>query len=252
MQLSIVIPVLNDAPALSRLLADLTTALDDQDIEVIVVDGGSRDAFDAAVASRPVKLIKSGQGRGVQLATGVAASQGLIVWLLHADSRVPVDAPALVLAQASGWGRLRLRFEPDFQGMRIVAWMMHWRSRLTGICTGDQGIWIERKLLDGVGGVPVQPLMEDVELSIRLRRQAWPRVLPLALTTSSRRWQEGGLMKTILLMWWLRFRYFLGTPAQTLARSYANVRDSHEMATAQANSPDSGRSTIVDGRSSKP
>ncbi len=252
MRLSIVIPVLNDAPALTSLLADLTAALDDQAIEVIVVDGGSKDALDAAVAGHPVKLIKSGRGRGQQLATGVAASQGRIVWLLHADSRVPGDALEKVLGQVCGWGRFRLQFEPDFQGMRIVAWMMHWRSRLTGVCTGDQGIWIERKLLDRVGGVPVQPLMEDVELSIRLRRLAWPIVLPIALTTSSRRWQARGLVKTILLMWWFRLRYFLGTPAQTLARSYADGRDSHEMETPLTDPPDSGRSTIVDGRSSKP
>jgi rSAM/selenodomain-associated transferase 2 len=252
MRLSIVIPVLNDAPALASLLADLAGALDDPGIEVIVVDGGSVDALDAAVTSQPVRLIKSGRGRGLQLATGVEASRGRIIWLLHADSRVPVDAPEQVLAQASGWGRFRLRFEPDFPGMRMVASMMHWRSRLSGICTGDQGIWIERALLDRVGGIPVQPLMEDVELSIRLRRLAWPRVLPATLTTSSRRWQARGLVTTILLMWWFRLRYFFGTPAQTLAHAYADVRENSATKTRLTDPPESAGSTIPDGRSSKP
>lgn len=251
MRLSIVIPVLNDAPALASLLADLAGALDDASVEVIVVDGGSEDALDAAVANQPVRLIKSGRGRGLQLATGVEASRGRIIWLLHADSRVPVDALELVLAQASGWGRFRLRFKPDFPGMRMVASMMHGRSRLTGICTGDQGIWLERELLDRVGGIPVQPLMEDVELSIRLRRLEWPRVLPATLTTSSRRWQTLGLVRTILLMWWFRLRYFLGTPAQTLARAYADVRDNPATKTRLTDPPESAGSKLIDGRRSK-
>ena len=252
MRLSIVIPVLNDAPALASLLADLTAARSDQDTEVIVVDGGSQDALDAVVASQPVKLVKSERGRGLQLAAGVDASRGRIIWLLHADSRVPAQALELVLAQASGWGRLRLRFEPDLPGMRMVAWMMHWRSRLTGICTGDQGIWIERELLDRVGGMPVQPLMEDIELSARLRRSAWPRVLPVALTTSSRRWREGGLVATILLMWWFRLRYFLGTPAEKLARSYVDFRHDGAIKTPVARLSDSVESTNDRRWSSKP
>ncbi len=251
MRLSIVIPVLNDAPALASLLADLAGALDDASVEVIVVDGGSVDALDAVVSSQPVRLIKSCRGRGLQLAAGVEASQGRIIWLLHADSRVPVDAPDLVLAQASGWGRFRLRFEPDFPGMRMVASMMHWRSRLSGICTGDQGIWTERALLDRVGGIPVQPLMEDIELSVQLRRLAWPRVLPATLTTSSRRWQARGLVRTIVLMWWFRLRYFLGTPAQTLALAYADVRENPSRKTQVTAPPVSAGSKLIDGRRSK-
>jgi len=252
MRLSIVIPVLNDAPALASLLSDLAGALDDDSVEVIIVDGGSVDALDAVVSGQSVRLIKSCRGRGLQLAAGVEASQGRIIWLLHADSRVPIDAPGLVLAQAFGWGRFRLRFEPDFPGMRMVASMMHWRSRLSGICTGDQGIWIERALLDRAGGIPVQPLMEDVELSIQLRRLAWPRVLPATLTTSSRRWQARGLVRTIVLMWWFRLRYFLGTPAQTLALAYADVRESPSRKKQVTEPPVSSGSKLIDGRSSKP
>ncbi len=256
MRLSIVIPVLNDAPALASLLADLASALNDQNIEVIVVDGGSQDALDAVVASQPVRLVKSERGRGLQLATGVEASRGRVIWLLHADSRVPAEALERVLTQASGWGRLRLQFEPDFPGMRMVALMMHWRSCLTGICTGDQGIWADRALLDRVGGVPVQPLMEDVELSARLRRLMWPKVLPVTLTTSSRRWHEGGLVVTILLMSWFRLRYFLGTPAEKLARAYvdirADIRDDRAAKTPLTKQPESVQSTNDRGLRSKP
>jgi len=252
MQLSIVIPVLNDAPALTMLLTDLAPALDNQLIEVVVVDGGSEDALAATIASQPVRLIRSGRGRGLQQAAGVEASRGRIVWLLHADTRVPSEAIGQVLSQQSGWGRFRLRFEPAFPGMQMIAAMMHWRSRLTGICTGDQGIWIARDLLERAGGMPVQPLMEDIELSARLRWLTWPAVLPCTLTTSSRRWRENGLLRTVLLMWWFRLRYFLGTPAEELARSYADIRDHRPVEQLVSKSPDSVASPSVHGRSSKP
>ncbi len=258
MQLSIVIPVLNDAAALTLLLADLAPALGNGDIEVVVVDGGSEDALVAAVANQPVRLIRSGRGRGLQQAAGVEATCGSIVWLLHADTRVPTEAVGLVLAQQSGWGRFCLRFEPDFPGMQVVAAMMHWRSRLTGICTGDQGIWIARDLLERIGGMPVQPLMEDIEMSARLRRVSWPAVLPGVLTTSSRRWRENGLVRTILQMWWFRWNYFLGTPAEELARSYGEVRTNPVVPAAPMEKkpvsqlPGSVVPSNVHGRSRKP
>lgn len=225
MQLSIVIPVFNDALALGLLLGDLAPILEDESVEVIVVDGGSVDQLDAALIGHTVRLRQSSPGRGRQLAEGVSASRGRVVWLLHADTRLCPGAWQQVAAQQTGWGRFRLRFEPEFSGMRMVAAMMHWRSCLTGICTGDQGIWVMRVLLEQAGGVPVQPLMEDIELSSRLRRHSWPIVLPCTITTSSRRWREYGLMRTILLMWRFRLKYFLGVPAEVLARSYADIRD---------------------------
>ena len=225
MRLSIIIPVLNDAFALSLLLRDLAAALADESIEVIVVDGGSVDGLDEILTGQAVRLLRSCPGRGQQLSTGVSASLGRVVWMLHADTRPGPDALELVAAQSFGWGRFRLRLEPDFRGMRMVGAMMHWRSRLTGICTGDQGIWVERGLLEQIGGVPMQPLMEDIELSSRLRRVAWPRVLPATLATSSRRWQKQGLVRTIIRMWSFRLKYFLGVPAQVLARSYSDIRD---------------------------
>ena len=104
--------------------------------------------------------------------------------------------------------------------MAMVAFCMHWRSRLTGICTGDQGIWVERSLLSAAGGMPQQPLMEDIELSRRLKRQCCPRVLSLRLRTSPRRWQSGGLWRTIFRMWRFRLRYWSGVSPERLAEAY--------------------------------
>ena len=224
MQLSIIIPVLNDSPALGRLLTDLAAERTGLSMEVVVVDGGSDDVLTNQLPSF-ARYLRAPRGRGQQLAAGVDATSGRVIWFLHADTRLPRGAATLVASQTGGWGRMRLRFEPDFPGMRMVAALMHWRSRLTGICTGDQGIWVWRDVLDQAGGVPPQTLMEDIELSTRLRRQAWPTVLSETLVTSSRRWRDGGLIATILMMWRLRLAYFFGESPERLAHRYAAVRE---------------------------
>jgi rSAM/selenodomain-associated transferase 2 len=221
MALSIIIPVLNDAPALACLLEDLALARAASDApEILVVDGGSRDDVVAVCRRAGVGCLRSATGRGEQLAAGIEASRGDILWLLHADTRLQGDHWRAVASQSSGWGRCRLRFEPHLHGMAMVAFCMHWRSRFTGICTGDQGIWMTRACLDAAGGMPRQPLMEDIELSRRLKRQGRPRVLSIEIRTAPRRWQSGGLWRTILFMWSLRLRYWLGTSAEDLARRY--------------------------------
>ncbi len=215
-KLSIIIPVLNDAAALEALLGQLAGV----DAELVVVDGGSSDASREVAEKAGARLIHSPPGRGFQLQAGVEASHGERLWFVHADSKISFGAVCSVADASPGWGRLRLRFDSHTLAMRTIAWFMHWRSRLSGICTGDQSIWVDRGLLERVGGVPRQPLMEDIELSRRLRRHAAPQVLLDEVCTSARRWQHRGVVRTVLQMWWFRLRYFFGVSAERLAREY--------------------------------
>lgn len=218
--LAIVIPVYNDAAALARLLPCLP-----RDCEVIVVDGGSQDLGQMALPDS-VQLIRSGRAsRGAQLHAGATASSRPWVWFLHADSSFGPEVPAQLLdLEAPGWGRFDVALRSERAVLALVAAMMNLRSRVTGICTGDQGIFAHRTLLDAVGGVPPQPLMEDIELSRRLRRQQRASCLPGKLTTSARRWEQQGVLITIVQMWRLRLRYWLGANPVKLAAGYYGSR----------------------------
>ena len=215
-RLSVIVPVLDDREALARLLPRLASP----GIEVIVVDGGSADGSAQLARAAGAQVVSSTPGRGAQLAAGVQASAARRVWFVHADSLFDADAFDAVAEAPSGWGRLRLAFDDDGTAMRVIARFMHWRSRMTGICTGDQGIWADRALLEAVGGVPMLPLMEDVELSRRLKRQAAPQVLSVRIVTSARRWRQRGVVRTVLGMWWFRLRYYCGVSAVRLAEEY--------------------------------
>ena len=223
MAVSAVVPVLNDAEDLDRLLADLRGV---PDLEVVVVDGGSDDRSVDVAESADV-LVTSPPGRGQQIRAGVDHASGEWLWFLHADSRV---SRALITAlydrmAGPGWGFCRVRLNGPGWPLRVVETAMNWRSGITGIATGDQGIFVHRRLLEGIGGVPSLPLMEDIECCRRLRRLARPHRLEPPLVTSARRWQRDGTMRTVLLMWWLRLRYWAGADAADLARRYyANVR----------------------------
>lgn len=227
-----VIPLLNDAEALASLLAQL----DGADCELIVADGGSTDSGVAIARAAGAVLVRASRGRGYQLAAGTAASQGRYLWLLHADTRL--DAPVckyLTAIRGGGagdragvcnggdgtcWGRFDIRLNGNGLWLRLIGRLMNWRSRQTGICTGDHGVFVGRRLLERAGGVPLQPLMEDIELSKRLKAFCPPRSVGLVLATSARRWQEHGILPTILNMWWLRFRYWAGADPRQLARDY--------------------------------
>ncbi len=215
---SVVVPVLNDAPALRTLLG----ALDGADLEVIVVDGGSRDGSAELAEQAGARVMQSAASRGLQLDIGHRAAAGDWIWMLHADA---APSPAN-LAEAVGWPSMVPGwgcFGVHLDGgapLRLVAWLMNRRSALTGICTGDQGLFAHRQLLDAIGGVPRQPLMEDIELSKRLRRLAPPSRAATRLSASGRRWQSHGAAQTIATMWWLRARYALGASADDLYRRY--------------------------------
>ena len=218
-----VILVLDDAPSLASLLEALSGW---ERLDIVVVDGGSRDDPGAVCRRFGVPCFGTTRSRGGQLRHGVAGTGGDWLWFLHADAEVTGDL-ATGLAEATrtaSWGCFDVRLSGASPLLRVVGFLMNWRSRLTGICTGDQGIFVSRTLLDAVGGVPDQPLMEDIELSKRLRRHARPYRVRARLGSSARRWERAGILRTVGLMWWLRLRYFLGgEPAQLYRRYYGKV-----------------------------
>lgn len=219
MRLSIVIPVLNEAARLPELLARLTTL----DAQIIVVDGGSRDGSPDIALAAGVTVIDSPPGRARQMNAGAAATDGEVLLFLHADTVLPADAVRLIrdaLAGSRVWGRFDVVIDGRPKMLRVVATLMNLRSRLSGIATGDQAMFVTRSAFDAVGGFPEQPLMEDIELSKRLLRQSCPACIGAPVRTSGRRWEQRGVWRTIVLMWRLRWDYWRGVPASELAERY--------------------------------
>lgn len=222
MQLSIIIPTHNEAAGIEQFLQQLQP-LRARGHEVILVDGGSDDA--TAALARPLsdKVLSSPTGRAQQMNTGARAAQGQLLWFLHADSRIPANAGSLILGavrDGHAWGRFDVRLSGTQRLLRSVEYLMNLRSRVTGIATGDQGIFTTRELFHSVGGFADLPLMEDIELTTRLKRKQRPACLRQRLMTSSRRWEQYGIVRTIVLMWLLRLAWSLGIPAERLAEYY--------------------------------
>ena len=222
-RLSIVVPVLNEAPGIEQALRALQP-LRSNGHEVIVVDGGSSDGSVRLAASLADRVLKTERGRAHQMNAGAQAACGDVLLFLHADSRLPEPAVQLVLEGLArtgrAWGRFDVRIDGGHWLLPLVGALMNLRSRLTGICTGDQAIFVSRPLFLGVGGFPPIALMEDIALSRKLRRVSRPLCVAPAVRTSARRWERDGVVRTILLMWWLRLRYFFGTSPSHLARIY--------------------------------
>jgi rSAM/selenodomain-associated transferase 2 len=222
-QLSIVIPVLDEAATIADALAALAPDRA-RGAELIVVDGGSRD--ETAEAARPLadKVIAAPRGRGSQMNAGAAAAQADVLLFLHADTRLPPEADRLVvdaLARSQrAWGRFDVTIAGRSPFLRVVAAMMNLRSRLTGIATGDQAMFMTRAAFAQAGGFPDIPLMEDIVLSRRLKSVSPPACLCARATTSGRRWDRDGVVRTILTMWRLRLAFFLGAEPARLARRY--------------------------------
>jgi rSAM/selenodomain-associated transferase 2 len=224
--LSIVVPVLDDARHLAALLPEL--ACDCPGIEVVVADGGSRDGSVELAASVPgVRLVASERGRARQMNAGAAVATGDILLFLHADTRLPERAiPAIqgALADLSvAYGRFDVLFDSARPVLRLVAALMNLRSLVTGICTGDQAIFVRRAAFARVGGYEEIALMEDIELTRRLKRVGRLAPLGLRVTTSARRWERDGVLRTIVLMWALRFLYVCGVGPDRLHRWYYGV-----------------------------
>jgi rSAM/selenodomain-associated transferase 2 len=221
-RLSIVMPVLDEAAALPGVLARLQP-LRARGVELIVADGGSGDGSAALAAPLCDAVVHAPRGRARQMNAGAARAGGDVLLFLHADTTLPEGADQAVIAalRTHGWGRFDVRIDGRPVLLRVVAASMNLRSRLSGIATGDQAMFMRRTLFDALGGFPDQPLMEDIELSARLKRHAGPPAcLRGPLLTSGRRWEQGGVCRTIVLMWRLRLAYWLGAPAERLARAY--------------------------------
>ena len=221
-RLSIIVPVLDEAPGIVATLQALQP-LRAAGAQIIVADGGSRD--DSCALARPLcdVLVASSRGRALQMNAGAAHARGEVLLFLHADTILPLEADRLALRAVAGgrdWGRFDVRIAGRHPMLRVVAMLMNWRSRLTGIATGDQAIFVRRELFQRIGGFPDQPLMEDIELSRRLRRVSAPACLQARATTSGRRWESRGVWRTIFLMWRLRWRYWRGESAHRLAAAY--------------------------------
>lgn len=223
MKISIIIPVLNDAHQLAQQLARLQEVRQSGH-EVIVVDGGSSDETTQVQDGLCDIFSVTRPGRARQMNRGAELARGDSLLFLHADTCLPPDFSQLIerALHLPGpvWGRFDIRLSGAGQIFTVIAWMMNLRSHVSGVVTGDQGLFVLRQAFHQVGGYPDIPLMEDVALSKKLRRVAWPVRIRTAAVTSSWRWEQRGIVPTILLMWWLRLLYFCGARPASLARKY--------------------------------
>lgn len=222
MKLSIVMPVLDEAAALPARLAALQS-LRQRGAELIVVDGGSSDDTVARASHGADRVLLAPRGRASQLNAGADVARGDVLLFLHADTQLPPRADAciaLALRGGARWGRFDVRIAGRHRLLGLVAALMNVRSRLSGIATGDQAMFVQRRLFRRVGGFAPLPLMEDVDLSVRLRREAAPACLRDRVVTSGRRWDTQGFWRTVWLMWRLRAAFALGADAHALAARY--------------------------------
>jgi rSAM/selenodomain-associated transferase 2 len=220
--LSIVMPALNEAAGIEATLQALQP-LRARGVEIVLVDGGSSDGTAERAAPWADAVATSARGRALQMNAGAALARADRLLFLHADTRLPPLADVQVLQALAGpicWGRFDVRIEGRHWVLRWVAALMNLRSRLSGIATGDQAIFVTRAAFDRVGGFPAQPLMEDIELSRRLKRLGRPACLRAKVCTSGRRWEQRGVWRTIVLMWRLRWLYWRGESAARLAQAY--------------------------------
>ena len=227
MKLSIIIPVLNEAVSLSAALAALQ-ALRPRGVEIIVIDGGSADDTSALARTHCDHASTSPRGRATQQNAGAQIATGDTLLFLHIDTKLPDNVDALVSAaltrEHAAWGRFDVTFGSDGDRphpmLKVIATLMNFRSRLTGIATGDQCIFVRKSAFVAAGGFPQIPLMEDIALCKALKRISSPACLRERVTTSARRWQKYGVWRTMVLMWWLRFAYWMGVSPTRLATWY--------------------------------
>lgn len=220
---SIIIPVLNEAECLPVQLAALQVWRR-AGHEIIVVDGGSEDASTDIARPLVSQLIVSPRGRAVQINKGVAVASNDWLVFLHVDTSFPETAihslQSIFHEENIKWGYFNVRLSGNNYLLKMVSSLMNVRTRLTGIATGDQAMFMRKAAFEAVGGFPEIALMEDISLSSKLKKISSPYCIKEFVTTSSRRWQKHGIAKTILIMWSLRLRYFFGASPVVLAERY--------------------------------
>jgi rSAM/selenodomain-associated transferase 2 len=222
MSFTIIIPTLNEGQSIVNCLTALQALR--HCCELIVVDGGSTDNTRKLAKPLADMVISSESGRATQMNAGAQAAKGGLLIFLHADTLLPQKALSQI-AQAINsnrqWGRFDVQLSGNHPMLRMVAFFMNWRSRLTGIATGDQVIFVNKEIFESVGQYPPIPLMEDIALCKKLKRISPPACLKAKAISSGRRWEQFGVFKTIALMWSLRLRYFFGANPQTLVALYS-------------------------------
>ena len=223
MRLSIIVPVLEEDACIGPALAALDP-LRRRGHEVIVVDGGSGDGTPEAARGGADQVLAAPRGRASQMNAAARAASGEVLVFLHADTLLPAGADRAIDAglEATGrvWGRFDVRIDGASPVLPLIAWAMNLRSRASGIATGDQAMFVRREAFVRVGGFPPLALMEDVAMSARLKRLSPPLCLREIVSTSGRRWERCGVLRTIALMWWLRLQFSLGAAPSRLAHRY--------------------------------
>ncbi len=215
---SIIIPVLNEEDQIGSLLKRLPDS-----IEIIVVDGGSTDSTIEFASSHGCRVITNAKGRALQMNAGAKAASGDVLVFLHADCLLPrgfLHELELFWFSERVWGRFDVKIDNHRIIFRVIEMMINLRSRLTGTCTGDQAIFVQRSAFECVEGFPAIALMEDIELSKHLKKISKPYAVMNPVQTSARRWLKDGILRTILLMWRLRLAYFFGASPEKLVQQY--------------------------------
>ncbi len=220
MKFSIIIPTLNESTSIQPCLLALQPLR--KQCEIIVVDGGSRDNTVNLAQPLADKLIQAEKGRARQMNAGAIQATAEMLIFLHADTCLPEQALLFISQSHQPWGRFDIKLSGTALMLKVISCFMNWRSRLTGIATGDQVIFINKQLFDQVGGYPDIALMEDIKLCSHLKKIARPNCIKARVISSGRRWEKFGVIKTILLMWSLRLRYYFGEQPEVLAELYSN------------------------------
>ena len=219
-RVSIIIPVLNEADQLADCLDHLYSySWVRESAEIIVCDGGSNDGTVQILNRYPCQYLTSPRGRALQMNRGAEIARGAYLLFLHADSRLPNSFDGCP-SFTNDWGFFRVGLDDAALVYRIIETTINWRTSLTRIAGGDQGLFFERDFFSRIYGFPPIPLMEDIAISKQARSQSRPQIIQARLRSSSRRWKQNGIVKTILLMWMLRLAYWLGVSPRRLHRIY--------------------------------
>lgn len=223
MKISVIIPAYHERQNLVNLISQLEM-MARYGHEIIVVNGDITDDTTQCMLDSSVTVIHSDKGRAKQMNAGARQASGIIYWFLHADSDLlhPLEHYLQFIStlNKNQWGRFHLKIDASAFIYRIIETMINFRSKLTDISTGDQSLFIHKDLFDRVGGFTDIEIMEDIDMSRKLKKVSRPVIAQTCLITSARRWQNRGVLRTILLMWKLRLYYFFGVPPKKLAKMY--------------------------------